>query len=69
MTKEIKAWEWERRGFIICATIKCPYFVITPLGGRIDCYQNGGMHLFCKSEDAMACRCCGDIDKFKGKVK
>jgi hypothetical protein len=69
MKKEkLKAWEWEKRGFIICATIQCPYLVITPLGGKINCYQSGGIHLYCTSEDRLACGCCGDTKKFRGKI-
>ena len=69
MKREVKvdAWEWEHRGFIICATIKCRHLVMTPLGRLNDCYQSGGMHLYCASEDKLACGCCGNIRDFKGK--
>lgn len=65
---EIKAWEWERNGFLICATLKCSHLVVTPLGQRARCYQSGGVHLYCDSEDTMACGCCGGVNKFKGRL-
>lgn len=58
-TKILNPSDWENGGIIICMLTECEHLVSSSYtsGKYNSCYQKGGMHFYCDSEDTMAAGC------------
>jgi len=55
-------WDWENGGIQFCIRMKCKYLKSTFVGSGVsECYQKGGIHYYCASEDEMCSGCTAPV--------